>query len=397
MALGWIDFSKTERSKILNVLDLLSESDTTDELGISPVRDGFANLFFPGTSTIQTRAKYFFIVPYALKDLELNDNIADPKQMLKTLDDIEKKCAEILIKSSSDKEGIIGNRAINNGRWLKRTPSDIYWSGLKNYQIMKEQISLTEYLRSVCAVKLTRKSNMLHRKKKEESSESDDHDAGDSIDLQFWNIPYYKDWMDNLQMKLTREESSFLKDRIIKSHPDSMMAFIIKNKSQVLNLNSFHELGKIINLFPDEIQKDYELAIKFSCFIYVLRIVYNIIVSDGKNETANDEWLKVSDKLGHYADLNIDLIFNRLQISGKGRLHDFLCNEKKWMIENNIESLKNEIIKRESEIKGKSRARTCHPGQFETNGWFCGGLQHYRFLNAKTIIKDIFDSEGTDA
>ena len=70
MPLGWIDFSKNERNKVLSVLDLLTEAGTLDELGIAPIRDGFANLFFPGTSTIQTRAKYFMIVPYALKDLE---------------------------------------------------------------------------------------------------------------------------------------------------------------------------------------------------------------------------------------------------------------------------------------------------------------------------------------
>ncbi len=69
MPLGWIDFSKDERNKVLSVLDLLSEARTLDELGIAPIRNGFADLFFPGTSTIQTRAKYFMIVPYALKDL----------------------------------------------------------------------------------------------------------------------------------------------------------------------------------------------------------------------------------------------------------------------------------------------------------------------------------------
>ena len=63
MPLGWIDFSKSERSKVLSVLNLLSESGTLDELGIAQIRDGFANLFFPGTSTIQTRAKYFMIIP----------------------------------------------------------------------------------------------------------------------------------------------------------------------------------------------------------------------------------------------------------------------------------------------------------------------------------------------
>ena len=35
MQLGWIDFSKSERSKVLSVLDLLQEKGTLDELGIA--------------------------------------------------------------------------------------------------------------------------------------------------------------------------------------------------------------------------------------------------------------------------------------------------------------------------------------------------------------------------
>ena len=41
MPLGWIDFSKSERNKVLSVLDLLSEAGTLDELGIAPIRDGY--------------------------------------------------------------------------------------------------------------------------------------------------------------------------------------------------------------------------------------------------------------------------------------------------------------------------------------------------------------------
>lgn len=48
MELGWIDFSKSERSKVLSVLDLLSESGTLDELGIAAVRDGFPTFSFRG-------------------------------------------------------------------------------------------------------------------------------------------------------------------------------------------------------------------------------------------------------------------------------------------------------------------------------------------------------------
>lgn len=68
MQLGWIDFSKEDRQKAFDVINLLSEQGAVDELGIGVIRDAFANYFFPGTSTIQTRAKYFLIVPYMLID-----------------------------------------------------------------------------------------------------------------------------------------------------------------------------------------------------------------------------------------------------------------------------------------------------------------------------------------
>ena len=68
MQLGWIDFSKEDRKKALDVINLLSEQGAVDELGIGIIRDAFANYFFPGTSTIQTRAKYFLIVPYVLRE-----------------------------------------------------------------------------------------------------------------------------------------------------------------------------------------------------------------------------------------------------------------------------------------------------------------------------------------
>ena len=68
MQLGWIDFSKEDRQKALDVINLLSEQGAVDELGIGIIRDAFANYFFPGTSPIQTRAKYFLIVPYVLRE-----------------------------------------------------------------------------------------------------------------------------------------------------------------------------------------------------------------------------------------------------------------------------------------------------------------------------------------
>ena len=63
MNLGWVDYSKKDRDKVNTLLDMLREQGTLDELGTAPIRDYFSDVFFPGTSTIQTRAKYFLLVP----------------------------------------------------------------------------------------------------------------------------------------------------------------------------------------------------------------------------------------------------------------------------------------------------------------------------------------------
>lgn len=54
----------------MDIIALFKESDTVDELGIGVVRDTFSDLLFPGTSTIQIRAKYFLFIPWIYRDLE---------------------------------------------------------------------------------------------------------------------------------------------------------------------------------------------------------------------------------------------------------------------------------------------------------------------------------------
>jgi len=58
----WLDYSGKDRQKMLDVLSALKEHETRDELGIRRSRqDAFSDMFFPGTSTIQTRARYFSV------------------------------------------------------------------------------------------------------------------------------------------------------------------------------------------------------------------------------------------------------------------------------------------------------------------------------------------------
>ena len=142
MPIGWIDFSKDERNKVLNVIHLLDEPGAVDELGIGAVRDAFADLFFPGTSTVQTRAKYFLIVPYVLMEAGSGKYGSDLNTILRKIDNEERSCRDILIKTSND--GVIGSLVPRS--WVLRTPSNIYWNGIKRMGIFKEDLSVKEYI-----------------------------------------------------------------------------------------------------------------------------------------------------------------------------------------------------------------------------------------------------------
>ena len=400
MPLGWIDFSKSERNKVLSVLDLLSESGTLDELGIAPIRDGFANLFFPGTSTIQTRAKYFMIVPYALKDLEYSSE-TNPNRMLRTLDEVERKCGEKLIGNGEDTDGIIGSRSLAQNKWVKRTPADIYWAGLRNFGIFTGgTLSLSEYIRAMCALKNQKATitKLGNRNDNADADEGDDKDAGELFRMQFWKIPTYKDsWMEDLSIKMSSEEGAFLRQQIITAYPDSMLAFILRNSvTEIFVCKTFQELESLIKIFPEQIQNDYSLAYAFSSFLLVLRVVYNIVVSAGLNEAANALWEKFQPDISELADVDLDAVFARLSVYRNVSLCAFLRKAQGLMKNADLDGLKTEIKRRERELK-TSRAKTLHPGEFDRDAWFGGGELDYRFGNAKVIIGDIFESEGTYA
>ena len=397
MNLGWIDFSKSERNKVLSVLDLLQESGTLDELGIAPIRDGFSNIFFPGTSTIQTRAKYFLIVPYAMRDLE-REGVLKPGALQKKLDSIERTCGKILLDRNREEKGLIGGTSLKRGRWVKRPPSEIYWSGLRQYRIFSfPNWTMTEYLRAMYGQK-KQKSEMKELRSRQESerqSDWDDRDAGNAGSISFWNIPTYeKNWQDNLQMELTQEEAVFLKGQIVTSHPDSMLGVILrKNMIQVLKCDDFESLGELIQLFPEQIQRDYWLALAFSKFLYIIRVVYNRIASDDKNESANREYERLLPVFHEDALVDLKAIFVRLGIAGNSSLYKFLNTARSCILSDDYEGLCKTIRDREILLKGVNRSKTAHPGEYDVDAWFCGSYLDYRFHNARTIIRDILEGE----
>jgi len=140
---SWIDFDDNERKRMLEVVKLFRDRDTRDELGIGSIRDAFANYFFPGTSTIHSRARYFFFLPWIYKSLE--EKHVPSGRIAVRARDLEIKLIDAL-KEGGEDEGVIGKDV---GDKLKILPSQIYWSALSEFRVRLFNGTREQYHRSL--------------------------------------------------------------------------------------------------------------------------------------------------------------------------------------------------------------------------------------------------------
>lgn len=130
---AWLDTSAEEQRRVREVLSLFAQSESRDELGIGQVRDAFSELLFPGTSVLQTRARYFLVVPWLYR---VGSTRRSGPALVAWVEGRERRLIEVM-RNDGDTEGLIGRLAGPN---VKLLPSTIYWSGLVRYGILHRDI-----------------------------------------------------------------------------------------------------------------------------------------------------------------------------------------------------------------------------------------------------------------
>lgn len=391
MKLGWIDFSDSDRKKTMDVLRLFQEQGAVDELGIGIIRDGFANYFFPGTSTIQTRAKYFFIIPYAMMDTLSDSHLTTVDQALQRLDEIEKESAAIL-KKDGDWQGVIGATVLP--KWVVRTPSTIYWNGLRTLGIfnggMLQNMTISEYFRLALKLREEKGASALgNRKEGAEENDKDDADAGDFRFLNFWHLAYEQGWKEHLKIDLTPAEAAYLSTKIKTSIPKSVFAYVLREGIDIELYGDFSAFSYDLKPVIDE-ENAYMLTLadQFNDFISLAQIRYNLMLSEWQNDVAVSLWDEVKDNAGDYAaNVDLDAIFARLNLSNPG-LRDFLKKFRTAVLSEDWEAADNAILKQEVRIKG-TRAKLKNKSEYATDKWIGGYRLDYRFTVAQRLTMDI--------
>lgn len=395
MQLGWIDFSKEDRDKVHDVMNLLQEQGAVDEIGIGLVRDAFANLFFPGTSTVQTVAKYFLIVPYILKEACDGKYGTNLGKVLQRIDQEEKECGIILLQNCPGEDGIIGRRVLPK-HWVARKPSNIYWNGIRTYGICTQDLTIPELLKAAMVLQSNKKNASLgNRGDDTDSTEKDDLDAGNDCSMQLFSVPddYYRDWRDGLTVGLTFSEAKFLRGMIEASTEGTLLAYLLKNNIEVDRYESFEAIYEDLkDSVPQDVEHQMRLACEFNRLVYAARVRYNFVLSAGMNEDAVDEWNNIVGNASYMMAVDIDKVFETLGITNF-RLRRFLNIFKAAVLAGDLEAADHALIDREIEIKTKSRAKLLKRDDFSNDIWVGGRYLDYRFFSARRIIDDIYKGE----
>ena len=254
-SIAWLDSTTEEQRVARELISLFTQPESREELGIGQVRDAFSDILFPGTSVIQTRARYFLFIPWCysygkashLSGARLRDvGRKQERELIHTLHN----------SGLDDLVGMVGRRV---GPSVKTLPLTIYWSGLRRFEILTHDNDLG----TLGAV----------------NSRDGATELGDRL---------ISDWDPGLPpapagfptavpggFRLTFDEAEWLAKRITGTSPESVTAHLLERR---IPIGSEHQFAW--EVVPEGRFEALEHARRFSGMMLGASLLYNLLIGE---------------------------------------------------------------------------------------------------------------------
>jgi len=273
--MAWLDSTREEQRAARELIALFSQPEGRDELGIGPIRDAFSDLLFPGTSVLQTRARYYLFIPWCY-----TTGRAAHRSGLANAESGRTQERELIValKNSpdQDKAGLIGARA---GVHVQNLPSQLYWNGMRHYNIRTDPGDIGSLTASL-----------------------DDFDGATELTSRApaeWNqtIPEPPDGFPTdvpSCFAMSYEEASWLRDRIVATTEGTLLAHLLEQDDPIDDALAPWEAAD---------ENDFEPlphARLFSCVMYGGTLLYNLALAQ---RCADLGFERHAGMIDEYADL----------------------------------------------------------------------------------------------
>jgi len=371
-SLTWIDHDSAARERTQRILALFHEREARDELGLGSVFGSLSDQLFPGTSTIQTRLRYMFFVPWLYRSLDEKDG----ERTERAAKEGEQKLISALLESG-EKAGVLGQRAREG---LKRYPSDVYWAGLGTWGIRSSGASRED----------------LH-------SEAADGSAASAWDHALPPAP--PTFPEGASFTLTVDEASYVRDKLSRLHAKSLLTHLAFHRFDIEDAETPWDLpAAALRPNADLVAEARRFAVVMqgAAFLYNLMLAKKAESEEYQERYRNalaqwhtaateqcagwdlDEfWPKVLDHGHSITHPTRELVASWVEIARQGSL-DAVTAEPAQRL----------IMQREMRLKGaQSRFRSLKALQ-RWGGAAGVSLNTYRWRTAKQFLVDLHGAEG---
>ncbi|ACV68826.1 DUF6361 family protein [Desulfohalobium retbaense] len=264
---AWLDYCESERRKALDVIQAFGDQGTLDELGIGTTRDALSDLLFPGTSTIQTRAKYHLFIPWMYQELERE--CARGRLASQYAIEQEGRSKEVALiqalASSSDPVGTIGVEAKAK---LRRLPSSVYWNGLGHWGIRLFSGTQDQYHESLALA----------------SEKCCNHAAANESEPfpSAWHPglpPRPDDFPRQAEFALSFQQAEYLQDRVMARNPGTFLAFLVERGHPSTSIDFPWNHPQYAEV-PLHLQDQLRHSRNFSEIIHGAALLYNLMLAE---------------------------------------------------------------------------------------------------------------------
>ena len=274
--IAWLDASSEDQRRMREIVNLFSERESRDELGIGQVRDALSDLLWPGTSTLFTRARYFLFIPWCYRAAAEARNDTAKATML--ADHNERRLIRGLL-DADERDGVIG---ANVGMSLKNLPSALYWGGMRTHGILNEA-TLSREDAIVAEVDRAHGGRAA-------LSEYDD-DAAET-----WRAGAFHSTLPAVPagfpaevpggFAMARSDATWLRDRVLASSPGTMFEYALHNRP---NRDSSVPWEDTVLMSaqgePASVLSD---ARRFSTLMNSASLVYNLLLAEAYEQEGFD-------------------------------------------------------------------------------------------------------------
>ena len=280
--LAWLDYSEADQRRAREIVRMFSQPESRDELGLGQIRDALSDTLFPGTSVLLTRARYLLFVPWFYR--EGTRRRRQGSQLSSWVDAQERRLIGAL-RNGGDTSGLIGGVV---GEQVQSLPSTIYWNSLRRFGILRHDGTPTQI------------AGLRPASRPLDDATEYVENSGAVWDPSMPGPPDDFFALTSCDFALTRDEATWLAERIRLAAPDTLLEFLVGKGSRRAEATRFAWDDDEVKTAAGQVRDAVNEARRFAVAMHGAALLYNGLLAERSEELGLSQY---EGRRDYFADL----------------------------------------------------------------------------------------------